>query len=270
MTSPHGPGAEAGRVRWRRYVAVGDSTTEGMDDPDGAGGYRGWADRFAEHVDRAQGGGLEYANLAVRGRTTAAIRAEQLLPALALEPDLVTVVSGMNDLLRPSFDLRGVVRDLHVMQAAFVHEGATVLSFTLPDLSPVLPLARPLDGRLRALNDGIRRACERSGARLLDLAAHPVASDPRLWSEDRLHANSAGHERIADALAHRLGLPGARDDWTEPLPPAPARRRSELAAAELAWARTHLGPWLYRRLRGRSSGDGVSAKRPVPRPVSPR
>ncbi|MFA9446438.1 SGNH/GDSL hydrolase family protein [Egicoccus sp. AB-alg6-2] len=254
---------------WRRYVAIGDSTTEGMDDPDGNGGYRGWADRFAVHVDAAQDAPLEYANLAVRGRTTARIRAEQLLPALELAPDLVTVVSGMNDLLRPSFDARSVVRDLHAMQAAFVREGATVVSFTLPDLAPVLPLARPLGRRLLALNDGIRRACTRSGALLLDLAAHPVASDPRLWSEDRLHANGPGHERIAAALAHRLGLPEATPDWQQPLPPPAVRHRSEVLAAELAWARTHFGPWLYRKARGRSSGDGIPAKRPRPVPVTP-
>lgn len=256
---------------WRRYVAIGDSTTEGMDDP--LPGtvpvrYRGWADRLAEHVDRAQPGPLEYANLAVRGRTTAAIRAEQLVPALDMAPDLVTVVAGVNDLLRPGFDVRTFARDLQAMQAAFVHEGATVLTFTMPDLSPVLPLARPLRGRLAAMNEAIRRATSRSGALLLDLAAHPVASDPRLWSEDRLHASSLGHERIAAALAHRLGLPDATDVWRLPLPPAPHRRRGEVAAAELAWMRTHLGPWVLRRLRGRSSGDGVTAKRPVPTPVS--
>lgn len=256
---------------WRRYVAIGDSTTEGMDDPVPGTDpvrYRGWADRLAEHVDRAQDGGLEYANLAVRGRTTRAIRDEQLLPALALQPDLVTVVAGVNDLLRPAFDVARFARDLHAMQAAFVHEGATVLTFTMPDLSPVLPLARPLRGRLVAMNDAIRRASDRSGALLLDLAEHPVATDPRLWSEDRLHANSLGHERIAAALAHRLGLPGATDAWQQPLPPMPARRRGEVAAAELAWMRTHLGPWVLRRLRGHSSGDGVSAKRPVPRLVT--
>lgn len=262
-----GDGTPAG---WRRYVAIGDSTTEGMDDPlprqddDEPVRYRGWADRLAEHVDRAQGGALEYANLAVRGRTTAAIREEQLLPALDLQPDLVTVVAGVNDLLRPRFDVRVFARDLHAMQAAFVHEGATVLTFTMPDLSPVLPLARPLRGRLGAMNDAIRQATHRSGALLLDLAAHSVATDPRLWSEDRLHANSLGHERIAAALAHRLGLPDTTDAWQRPLPPAASRRRGEVAAAELAWVRTHLGPWVLRRLRRQSSGDGVHPKRPVP------
>ncbi|MFC0506288.1 SGNH/GDSL hydrolase family protein [Micromonospora costi] len=251
---------------WKRYVAIGDSTTEGLDDPDGAGGYRGWADRFALAVARAQGG-LEYANLAIRGRTTARIRAEQLPVALGLAPDLATVVAGMNDVLRPSFDVERVAADVAAMQRALVAQGATVLTFTLPDPVPVMPVARPLRGRVLALNAALRAVTARTGATLLDLGAHAVASDPRLWSDDRLHANSAGHERIAAALAHTLGLPGTDDSWARPLVAAPRRRRPEVIRAELAWTRRHLLPWLARHLHGRSSGDERVAKRPVPLPV---
>ncbi|MFC8616771.1 hypothetical protein ACFT9M_10185 [Micromonospora purpureochromogenes] len=117
------------------------------------------------------------------------------------------------------------------------------------------------------LNAALRRVTADTGATLLDFAAHPVASDPRLWSEDRLHANSAGHERIAAALAHTAGLPGYDDSWTRPLTVAPRRRGHEVLRAELAWTRRHLLPWLARHLRGRSSGDDRVAKRPVPLPV---
>ncbi|MBM0259246.1 SGNH/GDSL hydrolase family protein [Micromonospora sp. 4G55] len=253
-------------MMWQRYVAIGDSTTEGLDDPDDAGGYRGWADRFAEAVAREQGG-LEYANLAIRGRTTARILAEQLPVALDLAPDLCTVVAGMNDVLRPSFDARRIAADVATMQRALVGQGATVLTFTLPDPVPVMPLARPLRGRVVMLNAALRRVTAETGATLLDFAAHPVASDPRLWSEDRLHANSAGHERIAAALAYTAGLPGYDDSWTRPLAVAPRRRGHEVLRAELAWTRRHLLPWLARHLRGRSSGDDRVAKRPVPLPV---
>ncbi|MEV8517811.1 SGNH/GDSL hydrolase family protein [Dactylosporangium sp. NPDC051484] len=253
---------------YRRYVAIGDSTTEGLDDPDGNGGYRGWADRFAEHVARAQApDGLEYANLAIRGRTTTRIRAEQLTPALDLEPDLATVVAGMNDILRASFDVAEVARDIHAMQLALVRRGATVLTFTLPDPTPVMPIARPLRGRVLALNAQIRKATADSGAILLDLGAHPVASDPRLWSDDRLHANSAGHERIGAALAFALGLPGTDDAWTAPLAVPLPRRRHELVCAELAWMRRHMLPWAGRHLLGRSSGDDRVCKRATATPV---
>jgi lysophospholipase L1-like esterase len=256
---------------YRRYVAIGDSTTEGMEDPDGAGGYRGWADRFAEHVAHAQrppaGAVLEYANLAIRGRTTARIRAEQLEPALALEPDLATVVAGMNDILRGSFELKAVAADIFAMQQALVAAGATVLTFTLPDPAPVMPIAKPLRGRVLALNDEIRKVTVESGAILLDLGAYPVASDPRLWSDDRLHANSAGHERIGQALAYALGLPGFDDSWNAALPPPVRRPRHQTVAAELAWLRHHMLPWAARHLTGRSSGDNRECKRAVPTPV---
>ncbi|MER7419217.1 SGNH/GDSL hydrolase family protein [Micromonospora peucetia] len=253
-------------MMWRRYVAIGDSTTEGLDDPDDADGYRGWADRFALAVARSQGG-LEYANLAVRGRTTARIRAEQLQPALDLAPDLATVVAGMNDVLRPSFDADRTAEDVGTMQRALVAQGATVLTFTLPDPVPVMPLARPLRGRMLALNAALRAVTAQTGATLLDLGAHPVASDPRLWSDDRLHANSAGHARIAAALAHTVGLPDTDDGWTRPLETAPRRRGHEVLRAELAWMHRHLLPWLARHAHGRSSGDDRAAKRPVPLPV---
>lgn len=253
-------------MRYERYVAIGDSTSEGLDDPDGRGGYRGWANRLAERI-AAQQGSLLYANLAIRGRTTRQILEEQLAPALAMRPDLATVVAGTNDVLRRSFDARTFENDLFTMQKALVDVGATVLTFTLPDLAPVMPFARLLGTRVLHLNDAIRNACERSGAILCDLAAHAVGSDPRLWSDDRLHANSAGHARIADGLAFSLGLPGSDASWAEPLPALPKPTALDLVRAELAWTRNHLLPWMWRHLQGRSSGDGRHPKRPELAPV---
>jgi lysophospholipase L1-like esterase len=257
-------------VAWQRYVAIGDSSTEGIDDPDGRGGYRGWADRLAERLAAAQEG-LEYANLAVRGRTTPLIRAEQLEPALALRPDLMTIAAGINDMLRPSFDPAHVCRDLEAMLGAAADAGATVVTVAWPDPSRVHPAARLLRRRVGALNGAVRAAAARSGALLLDLAREPVAGDPRLWSEDRLHANAEGHARIAAALAHLLGVDGSDDTWTRPLADdtpwrAPPHRR---VADDLVWARRHLAPWVTRRVRRRSSGDEVAAKRPRLRPVDP-
>jgi lysophospholipase L1-like esterase len=247
---------------FERYVAIGDSTTEGLDDPDGAGGYRGWANRLAEHVAARQGRVL-YANLAVRGRRTRQILSEQLEPALAMRPELATVVAGTNDLLARGFDAQSVAHDLGLMQAALMERGATVLTFTLPDLAAVMPVARLLSDRTRAFNDAVRRVSAATGAVLVDLAAHPVASDPRLWSEDRLHANALGHERIAAALAHAIALPGADGSWAEPLPAAPRRALRDTLRAEASWLRVHLLPWVWRHARGRSSGDGRRAKRPA-------
>jgi len=246
---------------YERYVAIGDSTSEGLDDPDGRGGYRGWANRLAERLAEEQGSVL-YANLAVRGRTTRQIREQQLEPALAMRPDLVTVVSGTNDLLRRSFDLKALGADVEAMQRAFTGTGATVLTFTLPDMSAVMPLARLFRERLLHMNDRLREISAQTGAIVCDLAAYPVASDPRLWSDDRLHANSVGHARIAEALADHAGLPGATHAWSDPLPHAPPRSAFDVVRAEVSWLRIHFLPWIWRHARGRSSGDGISPKFP--------
>jgi lysophospholipase L1-like esterase len=246
---------------FQRYVAIGDSTVEGLDDPDGRGSYRGWANRLAERLAAIQGSVL-YANLGVRGRTTQQILREQLAPALAMKPDLAAVVSGTNDLLRRRFDPEALRRDIETMQHALIEADARVITFTLPDLSDIMPLARVLRARLPLMNQAIRDAAASTGAIVCDFAAFPVASDARLWSDDRLHANSAGHARIADALAWHLGLPGSDQCWAEPLPPVPHRGVGGAIQAEARWVRDHLAPWIWRHLRGRSSGDGVSAKLP--------
>jgi len=254
--------------RFERYVAVGDSSTEGLDDPDGHGGYRGWANRLAERI-AAEQGGLLYANHAVRGRRTREILDTQLGPALAMEPDLVTVFSGTNDVIAPRFDPDAVASDMEQLQRALVLGGAVVLTFTLPDLGPVMPLARPLAPRIRALNEALRRVTNRTGAVLVDFSTYPVASDPRLWSEDRLHANSVGHERIAAALAHALGLSGTDMAWAEPLPTEPLCNFGERTLGEIRWARRFLLPWIWKHAQGRSSGDGRVPKRPRLEPMLP-
>ncbi|MCX5149527.1 SGNH/GDSL hydrolase family protein [Streptomyces sp. NBC_00320] len=257
------PGAEQ---QYLRYVALGDSQTEGVGDGDDMTGLRGLADRLAEHL-ALHGPGLRYANLAVRGRLAGQVRAEQLAPALALRPDLATVVAGVNDILRPRFDADEVAGHLEAMFGALTAQGARVATVTFPDLARITPLARPLTPRVSALNDRIRAAAGRHGVVVVETGHHPVVTDPRLWSADRLHASPLGHQRIAASLAHALGLPGSDDSWTHPLPPAAAAPPAVLA--ELRWAAAFLGPWLGRRLRGRSSGDARTAKRPDLLPVEP-
>ncbi len=246
--------------RYERYVALGDSQTEGVGDGDDTTGLRGWADRFAEQLAR-HNPGLRYANLAVRGRLAGQVRAEQLAPALALRPDLATVMAGMNDLLRPRFDADEVAGHLEAAFAALTAQGARVATVTFPDVAQVMPLARPLGPRVTALNHRIREAARRHGVAVAETAHRRVVADPRLWSPDRLHAGPLGHARIAAAVAHALDLPGSDDSWTRPLPPVPPVPGLRSAAAELRWAAGFLGPWLVRRLRGRSSGAGRTAKR---------
>lgn len=252
MTDPH---------PYTRYVAIGDSLTEGLGDPDAAGGHRGWADRLAEILAGHQPD-MVYANLAVRGKTAAQIRAEQVLPALELKPDLVTVMAGMNDLVRSGFDAASVMTDIEEMFARLTASGARVATVTFPDLGKVSPLARRVLPRVLDLNARLRDTAERYGVAVLDVFVHPVTTDSRLWADDRLHASRLGHARIASGMAHTLGVPG-HDGWAEPLPPQPPVPALRAVGAEVRWAVDFLAPWLWRRLRGRSSGDGCTAKRPA-------
>jgi lysophospholipase L1-like esterase len=235
---------------FQRYVALGDSSTEGVDDPDGNGGYRGWSQRLAEKIAAAQGQ-LLYANLASRGLTTEQVHDLQLEPALALRPDLATVFCGTNDVTAPRFDAVRVAEQVEHMQRTLIAHGATVLTFTLPDLTPLMPLARLIAPRIRALNHGLAAASRRTGAVLVDFASLAFATDPRLWSEDRIHANAEGHRRIAEALAEALQLPGSAGTWRQPLPPLPQPTAGQRCVAELRWIHRHLAPWAWIGLTSR-------------------
>lgn len=252
-------------MSFERYVAIGDSTTEGLEDPYPGGGYRGWADRLAA-ILAAGSPGLTYANLAIRGRKLPQIRAEQLGPALALEPDLATVIGGVNDILRPSVDIDAIGGDLDAIVGSLRGGGATVLLMTYPDPTVVISLAaRRIRERVGAFNEMIRGVAEARAAVLVDLDRADVAN-PAYWSADRLHANSLGHERMAAAAAAALGAdPGAGWDAELPRPPAPPAPLRLVRDA--AWMGRHLAPWILRRIRGRSSGDGRSPKRPELGPV---
>jgi len=253
---------------YRRYVALGDSQTEGLNDGDDLRGYRGWADRLAEQLATVDPQ-VRYANLAVRGRRAHEVHAEQLPAALSLRPDLATVMAGVNDLLRSRFEAAAVADQLETMFQALTGIGAHVVTFGFPDVGALVPAAGGLSRRIQDLNARIRTAADRHGVTVVDLSAHPATTDPRFWSADRLHLNTLGHTRLAAAVAHTLDLPGSDALWMNPLaqqPKIPIWRRAE---TELRWASGFVGPWVVRRVRGRSSGDGRTAKRPTLTPVTP-
>lgn len=215
-----------------RYVAIGDSTVGGLEDPGPDGAYVGWADRLARHL-AAVHPDLTYANLAVRGLTAGEVRETQLDAALALRPDIAVVVAGVNDVLRPRFDRAALREHLFAMHGALRDSGARVATFTMPDMARVAPLAVVLRGRLAALNEVTREVADVHGSVVADLAAEPLAADPALWHDDRLHANSEGHRRVALALAEGLGVDAG--DWREPLPSGQPRRRQNGGYSVSRW-----------------------------------
>ncbi|MFD9905963.1 SGNH/GDSL hydrolase family protein [Streptomyces sp. NPDC059063] len=247
---------------YARYVAVGDSRTEGLGDGDERRGYRGWADRLAE-ILAAGRPDFAYANLAVRGRLTEQVKDEQLGPALALKPDLVTVVAGVDDLVGPGYDAARTARAMEEMFAELTGAGARVVTVTFPDIGRIAPLARSAKARVVDLNARVRAAADRHGVVVLDLFPLRITADPRLWCRDRMHASPVGHARIAAAVADALGIAG-HADWARPLPPlAPVTTLGE-AAQEVRWLAGAVGPWVRRRMRlPVVGGAGRSAKRPV-------
>jgi uncharacterized protein (DUF952 family) len=153
------------------------------------------------------------------------------------------------------------------MLAALRGAGTTVLTNTFPDPSTVAPLFRRLAPRVAAYNERVRAAAARQGALVVDFDSHGVGTDLRIWSPDRIHANPLGHSLIAAAFADTLGLPG-QAHWADPLPDAVPAGRWRRTAGDVRWLGRDVAPWLWRRARGRSSGDGIVAKRPRLLPVA--
>ena len=253
---------------FRRYVAIGDSSTEGLEDPDGNGGYRGWADRLAQHIADGQDEPLEYANLAIRGMRMNEIRTGQLADALAMRPDLLSVFGGVNDAIVPRCDFDSIRADYVIIFSLARRQGATVLSFTVPDLSAINPLGMAFRERVTKLNDIIRTEAERHDVVVMDFEQYPVAQDPRLWFADRLHSNELGHEKVAAALAWRLGIDSFNEGWAVPLDGEPVRPRGhQLLTSDIDWAMRYLAPWLGKGIRGIRQGRGIQRKRPIPEVV---
>ncbi|MQY18373.1 hypothetical protein NRB20_14490 [Nocardia sp. RB20] len=252
--------------RFERFVAMGDSQTEGLWDGADDTGVRGWADRFAERLAR-DNPAIGYANLAVRGRRVAEIRDEQLDAALAMRPDLVGICAGMNDVTAPGSDFVAALDVLEELYAKLRATGATVVTTTFPDARRIVPLAARLIGpRIDLINERIRLCANRYDLHLVDLFGAPSMADLRMWSPDRLHGSPEGHHRFALAAAQALSLDDADDSWTVP-PPNTEKHRAGDIFGELAWVAATVRPWLWRRLRGTSTGDGRIAKRPTLRPL---
>ncbi|WBB65728.1 SGNH/GDSL hydrolase family protein [Micromonospora sp. WMMD812] len=253
-------------MRWRSFVAVGDSFTEGMDDPYPDGTYRGWADLVATRLAAEAGPDFRYANLAIRGRLFPNIVDQQVPEAVAMKPDLISFAAGGNDVLRRTFDGADLISRFDEVVRELRSGGADVIVFRFADVMARLPGQRLVAPRVELLNQAVGETAERHGAILVDLYADDTYLNPMLWSTDRLHLSPAGHRRVAGQVLTALGV-GCDEEWLM-VPPHPAPTPWLASrAADLRWVGQHLAPWLKRRLTGRSSGDTVTAKRPALGPV---
>jgi lysophospholipase L1-like esterase len=265
------PSRDREPAAFMRYVAVGDSFTEGMADadPGRANAFVGWADRLAAHLARMAGDErpiFGYANLAVRGRLLADIAGPQVDNALALAPDLVSIVGGGNDILRPKADIDALAARLEDSVARLRASGADVLLATPTDPREA-PLIRASRGRAATYTAHIWSIARRHEAYVIDLWGMAALRDWRMWAPDRIHLTSEGHRRVALNALTTLGFTAPDAGWALPLPAADPISRAEAARANAHWARQYVGPWVQRRLRGQSSGDTICAKRPTITPL---
>ncbi|MDT0181286.1 SGNH/GDSL hydrolase family protein [Microbacterium sp. ARD31] len=246
-----------------RYVAIGDSFTEGVGDELPDGRVRGWADLVAQGWADAAEHPVSYANLAIRGKLVWPIVEEQLEPALALRPTHLSFNGGGNDMLRPRTSISRVVSAFtHVLRRCD-EEGVTLILLSGANPSGQLPLSRVIQRRGDLLSVAVTAAiADRDDVvRAFNWPDRELSSPP-YWSADRLHMNSRGHHRVAARVLEALGMPAPAGWWSLPELPLAGVQGS-------AYYREHVGPWVRRRLTGTSSGDGRAAKHPVWAQVPP-
>lgn len=239
-----------------RYVAIGDSFTEGVGDEQPDGSVRGWADLVAAGLAAATGEPVQYANLAIRGRLLAPIVADQLDAALSLSPlpTLITLNGGGNDMLRPRTDVARLVGLTSQAIRRCAEKEVRLVLLSGPDPSRQLPFGRTIQRRGEELTTHVSALAAKHDLTFVNCFHDREIQRPHYWSADRLHLNAAGHERVAGLVLATLA------DTPKPPPvngvPPEARR----LATEARYYWEHVRPWVQRRLRGNSSGDSLVAK----------
>ena len=253
-------------MKYNRFIAIGDSFTEGMCDEKRYGQYRGWADRVADVMAEAQPG-FQYANLAIRGKLLKQVIDEQLDAAIAQVVDETTLVSfhaGANDALRPGYQASIAIPLYQEAVRLIAKSGATLMLFTVLENTGNKGKGSEIwEKRFSEFNRGVRAVGAEVGAIVVDANQERFFSDRRFLAFDRLHLNAEGHKRCADAVLEKLGLP-FDPAWRTPLPPAKKTPWVVEKLVTVAWFFVFALPWIYRRLRGKSSGDGRVAKYPTP------
>ena len=249
-------------MQYTRFIVLGDSFSEGMSDEIIDGKYRGWADRVAD-VLATQTPGFTYANLAIRGKLVHQVLDDQVPLALPLIDGPNTLVSfhaGANDALRPNYN-HNAVRTAYVRAVTkLVETGATIILFTVLEKNGNGGKASAVwEERMSTFNKIVREVADKFNLLVMDASMDPESSNPNLLAFDRLHLNQLGHYRVAQAVLERIGAPFDLG-WKEPVISPKKKPMMIRKAMTFLWFVTFALPWVWRRIRGRSSGDGRSGK----------
>lgn len=237
-----------------RYVAIGDSFTEGVGDEHPDGTPRGWTDLVASQWATTLGEPIRYANLAIRGRLAWPVVDEQLEAALALRPTHLSFNGGGNDMLRPGTKIERIVDAFVTVARRCQQEGVIPVLLAGADPTGGLPLARVIRRRGDALTAAVTSRLRRADGIVWAINwTDDRLRDASFWSPDRLHMNFRGHHRVAARVLEELGQSAPYDWWD-----LPAAHEPHLATRE--YYRAHVAPWVTRRITRRSSGDGRQPK----------
>jgi lysophospholipase L1-like esterase len=230
-----------------RFAALGDSTTAGIGDRTPSG-WRGWARLLADALATTYD--VSFCNLAVSGATARDVCERQLPAALTHRPDLASLIVGVNDTMRSTWDADRIRADLLGAAGALHRTGATLLSVRFHDHGAVLGLPtvlrRPLAARIARVNETYDEIHAVYGGIQVDLGLRPEIVTRPYWSIDRLHPSERGHRALAAAFAERLGaagLPCVSPDL-KPAGGCPPTWRTDLA-----WMTREGAPWMGRRAR---------------------
>ena len=246
-------------MRFDSYIAIGDSFTEGVGDDLPDGRQRGWADLVALGLTHAQGGPVEYANLAIRGRKLAPIVGEQLDAAIAQRPALLSINGGGNDIMRPRVSIESIAEQLVDGARRATAAGIHVLLLSGGNPSGHLPGGRLMQRRGDELTAAVEALLPIDGVTFVDNFRDRELGEHRYWSIDGLHLGAIGHARVAGNVLRALGMPVPEFTASELTQPRPGAA---------AYWREYVLPWIGRRLTGRSSGDGREPKIATLTPVS--
>lgn len=245
--------------RWGSFMAIGDSFTEGLEDPRPDGTYRGWADRLAAMM-AAERPEMTYANLGIRGNEMDDVERDQLPVVLEAKPDLVSLCAGGNDLIIPGCDIDELAVRFDALARRITDAGCDLMIFTGQD-TKTIPVMSLMRHKVAVYNMHLRAIADRYRAYVVDLWGMPELRDRRAWAVDRLHLSPAGHQLVANRAAAVLGVT-ATGDTAMAWPPAENLTWLDARRSDVTWARQFLVPWIRRQLRGQSMGDGLAPKRP--------
>jgi lysophospholipase L1-like esterase len=240
--------------------------TEGMSDEIIDGKYRGWADRVADTLAKSNSD-FTYMNLAIRGKLLKQVVENQIPAAVKFIEGKQTLVSfhaGANDVLRPNYqaDLSLPLYEEGVKQ--LTDAGATVIIFTVIDkVEGKGKTATLWHQRFSNFNENVRRVAAKYPVILFEAKNAEFLNDRRFLAFDRLHMNSEGHRRLANAVLQGLDFE-FDPNWKVPLDPAKKKNKVVRFVLNFIWIITFVIPWIWRRIRGKSSGDGRIAKYPLP------